>query len=1290
VLLAIDAVFGVLLLAVAFGVGVPRPSPPPPNTNAPGTAELTSRFGALWPPGQTTGFALAPDGGLAVVDRGRQVVIRLDMSGQPVAEWGPRFGADSEGNDLVGLAPDADGWYVLDRGALRILRLDANGRAQPDRTIELGPLTTYGPTGLATDGNGNLYMTDTGRDRVVVFDANGRQVRSIGEPGRDLGQLKQPMALAFANDGAMYVSDWENSRVQRFAGDGLRATHAWQLPTHAWGLTVDRLGRAFVPDADRRLVRMFSGEGELLAEIGGERGPALNLDSPTQVAVSDDALTLWVLGRDALARVDLSPYAELRPSDVAAPQAARLPLAVLGFVLLALAAGGAALPRLKPLPLGELYPGELREPGEGGVSAQTVPSPPPSPRGRGSLLVVLGSVGALVATLQLVDPLARADPWWRLVLLVVSALVFAAGCNDTARRRPLVWITNWADRRSSEQRLRTDRFSLALGVASGILALAAAVIWWQFRFQTPESTRAALVWLTAVLLAIATLGIRAPRLSRWTLLPWVLFAVALIPRLWDNANLPYGVWFDEAQAGLEARRFLRESRFTPITDTYGRDASGFYYLLALALTVIPDPVVAARGLAAVLGAANAPLVYFLGRELFGWRVGLAAGLLLAASRWHLDVSRLGWGPITLPVCATLAFWLLTRAVRTSRTSDYVLLGLALGLGMHAYIGFRVMPLVAVALLAYAAWRARWSARRTLERIGLTVATLVLAALPVLVFAVQDPTGFNGRLGQTVIWAQDIPDAVKLAELWTNVQKHALMFHVSGDMNGRHNIPGWPMLDPISGLLVVLGLAWLVLRPLDWRTVLVLAWAAAAMSGGVLTLAFEAPQAMRTLAVTPVLALLAALGLWLVVDPLRGRLTTVAQLAGVGVVLGVGVYNINTFFSRQMTDPVVWESFSTRETIPAREAAQRGARVEVILGSATIAPSVEADLLAPEFRDKIRVFDPISDLPYRTRGPALVFLETEHDAALADEVARFYPTAMRRSIGAPNSQRTLVEELALDPDVLTAQRGIRATYVGSDGTVVERRESTAELVAADARVPLPARVTWRMGLAIDAPGAYGLRLTDGFQLTVDGERVTSGARVELARGNHRVDIVGLLESSGALSLSWQPPGADPWRSLDAAALFVAPEGGNGLEATFYPTRTWEGTPTETVIDPILVHYYHLNPFRRLNFEPRGGWSVEWRGFVEVFSAGTYAFDVERISRAGLWIDERQVFDDTPEAAPEVRSGSLELTAGRHAIRVRLQNRSDGGPRLYLYWTPPGGRREVIPGRALYPPPPALSR
>ena len=44
-------------------------------------------------------------------------------------------------------------------------------------------------------------------------------------------------------------------------------------------------------------------------------------------------------------------------------------------------------------------------------------------------------------------------------------------------------------------------------------------------------------------------------------------------------------------------------------------------------------------------------------------------------------------------------------------------------------------------------------------------------------------------------------------------KHLLMFNYRGDGNGRHNLPGRPMLDDVTGVLFVLGIALSLWR---WR------------------------------------------------------------------------------------------------------------------------------------------------------------------------------------------------------------------------------------------------------------------------------------------------------------------------------------------------------------------------------------------------------------------------------------------------------------------------------------------
>jgi len=225
-----------------------------------------------------------------------------------------------------------------------------------------------------------------------------------------------------------------------------------------------------------------------------------------------------------------------------------------------------------------------------------------------------------------------------------------------------------------------------------------------------------------------------------------------------------------------------------------------------------------------------------------------------------------------------------------------------------------------------------------------------------------------------------------------------------------------------------------------------------------------------------------------------------------------------------------------------------------------------------------------------------------------------------------------------------------------------------------------------------PGVYAVQVPAGFSLSVDGLAVADAARLQLARGNHLIVLSSSAASGAAPQLSWQPPGATDWQAIEDRLIFAAPEGGNGLQATFYPTPDFQASPTapsESLIDPILAHYYHVSPFARLNISPQI-WSAVWNGSIDVPSNGTYRFEAERLSRAGLWIDGNLVFDDTEDRPNAKQSDSVQLTAGRHQIRVRMQDRGDGGPRLYLFWTPPGGGRELVPGRVLYPPLPELAQ
>src|SRR5207244_3917654 len=217
----------------------------------------------------------------------------------------------------------------------------------------------------------------------------------------------------------------------------------------------------------------------------------------------------------------------------------------------------------------------------------------------------------------------------------------------------------------------------------------------------------------------------------------------------------------------------------------------------------------------------------------------------------------------------------------------------------------------------------------------------------------------------------------------------------------------------------------------------------------------------------------------------------------------------------------------------------------ILTSTTMSPTVEGAFIVPDLQATIRPFDWASDMPNRGPGPNLVFLETEHDQALADEFARMYPDAVRRPVRPPAGGKPIVEGFQLEPDVLAAHRSILASYRGADGTAVERTEARPDTASNNPPVALPADVTWHGGLAIDATGEYSFRVPAGFELRLDDAPLPaaagSGVRVRLPRGNHALLMTGRVDQGTRVGLEWQTPTAGTYGfSLDHsqnAAVFI---------------------------------------------------------------------------------------------------------------------------------------------------------
>ena len=96
---------------------------------------------------------------------------------------------------------------------------------------------------------------------------------------------------------------------------------------------------------------------------------------------------------------------------------------------------------------------------------------------------------------------------------------------------------------------------------------------------------------------------------------------------------------------------------------------------------------------------------------------------------------------------------------------------------------------------------------------------------------------------------------------------------------------------------------------------------------------------------------------------------------------------------------------------------------------------------------------------------------------------------------------------------------------------------------------------------------------------------------------------------------------------------------------------------------------------------GSFSASWSGSIEVPSDGSYLFRVHADDGVRLWLDGQVAGEGLNPDNVNMAETSVHLSAGRHAIQVDYFQRG-GGKALEMWWTPPGGKHQVVPPSALW--------
>ena len=240
----------------------------------------------------------------------------------------------------------------------------------------------------------------------------------------------------------------------------------------------------------------------------------------------------------------------------------------------------------------------------------------------------------------------------------------------------------------------------------------------------------------------------------------------------------------------------------------------FFYLAAPLCSLFGLNHVTIKIASALIGVATIPAAYLLGKELFDTETGLFAAFFLSISHWHIIITRVGFRSCTMPLVLILMWYFLLRGWRTGRAWFYALAGFFGGLGLYTYNAFLVASVavagMVVALILGGQGRV---VRRDLGKLLLMTVVAVYVFIPLGRYAMEQPDSYLYRVG-TRLTGMEAPITGSIPQILLRTTSRALlMFNYQGDAVLINNVPFYRELGYVSGVMFVLGLAYVLWH---WR------------------------------------------------------------------------------------------------------------------------------------------------------------------------------------------------------------------------------------------------------------------------------------------------------------------------------------------------------------------------------------------------------------------------------------------------------------------------------------------
>lgn len=391
--------------------------------------------------------------------------------------------------------------------------------------------------------------------------------------------------------------------------------------------------------------------------------------------------------------------------------------------------------------------------------------------------------------------------------------------------------------------------------------------------------------------------------NKWlTLFIFVIVSIAVI--FFKFNTIPENLTFDEVEFAKLALS-LDKLPYTPYSEMATGHSTLYFYILLQSFKIFGVGNFALRFPAAFFGIAGALMFFLLMTRVFkkNHMLIFALAILFVTSRWYFNFARFSFEATFLLFLELASMSILINPKRT--VLSITLSGLFAGLAFNSYTPgrfFFVVPLIYIFFVYL-------NNKRELIKNMLTfVLPFIIVILPLTIYLVSHQ---DSRVDKLFFWKNhEMTLTEKVSGTIQNIGSVSSMFVYKGDMSGKHNYPGKPALNPLIGLLFIVGLAISLKNLKNLNNKVFLTYFFISLLPSLMIYPWENPNMLRTFTAIPSVIYFSGVALTTIFEKKKYLPYFMATI--ILLTVGSAIYELRTYFIYQAR--VFPSAFETKPTL----------------------------------------------------------------------------------------------------------------------------------------------------------------------------------------------------------------------------------------------------------------------------------------------------------------------------------------------------------------------------------------